>query len=169
MSLIASFYLIEKAKLDLLQSNSLIEVKKGLFTKKIVDNYYPFLEANSVELPTLDYNGYNGSVFLDALDYLEDRHSLKLIDKTFDELSNEIGKNRSLDVHVLSYDFKVAMQGKLNLESFTEDDIQKYIEEIGGDVDLDSAIACKKAIEVLSKNIDAIPNQSYVLICELGQ
>ena len=169
MSFLASFYLIEKTKLDLLQSNSVIEVKKGLFTKKIVDNYYAFLEANSVELPTLNYNDYNGSVFLDALDYLENRHSLKIIDKTFDDISKEIGKNRALAVHVLSYDFKMAIQDKLNLVSITEDDIRKYIEEIGGDVDLDSAIACKKAIEVLSKNIDAIPNQSQVLIFELGQ
>ena len=169
MSIVASFYLIEKSKLSLLKANSHVEVKKGLFTRKIIDNYYSFLKANSVELPSLDYNGYNGSVFLNVLDYLQDKHEVKLIDKAFDEFSNEIGKNRSLDVYVLSYDFKEAMQDKLNPEFFAENDIQKFNNEIGDDDDLDTVIAFKKAIEVLYKNIAAIPNESYVLIFELGQ
>lgn len=169
MSITASFYLIEKSKLGLLKSYSHVEVKKGLFTRKIIDNYYAFLKANSVELPSLDYNGYNGSVFLNVLDYLQDKHGVKLIDKAFDEFSNEIGKNRSLDVCVLSYDFKKAMQGKLNPESLSENAIQKFNKEIGDDDDLDTAIAFIKAIEVLDKNIAAIPNESHVLIFELGQ
>lgn len=54
MSAVASFYLLEKSKLEELVSNAQIIVKKSFFSKKITDNYWDYLTNNSIKLEGLD-------------------------------------------------------------------------------------------------------------------
>lgn len=169
MSFIASFYLIEKSKLDLLVVNSKIEIKKRIFSKKIIDNYLDFLNSNSIELEGLNYKEYNDGVFLDVLYYLEDKHGIKFMNDELEMYSQVISTNRVSDIYLITHQQKESLKNLLTPEKFTENEIHKYNSEFGDDDDFDTAVACKKAIEVLYKNINSIPDASYVLLFQLGQ
>lgn len=164
MSLLASFHVIELPKLQELVSNSILQVKKSLFTKKVIDNYPDYLKANTTELTGFQYKDFNGGVFLNAITYLQELHNINLIDSEYQAISNELSKNRGCSIFLVSN----KNSEHLNPDNFTIAEIQKYNTEFEDDDDYDTALACKEAINVLYENVKAIRGDTQVLIFELG-
>lgn len=165
MSLLASFYLIDRSRLEDLVSNSLVQVKKSLFTKKVIDNYPDYLKANATELNNFQYKDFNSGVFLNVISYLEELHNINLTDPEYQTIANELSKNRELSIFLTTN----KSSEYLNPDNFTIAEIQKYNAEFEDDDDYDTALACKEAINTLCKNVKAIKDNAQLLLFELGQ
>lgn len=164
MSLLASFYLIDRSRLEDLVSNSLVQVKKSLFTKKVIDNYPDYLKANTTELNNFQYKDFNSGVFLNVISYLEELHNINLTDPEYQPIANELTKNRGISIFLISN----KNTEYLNPDNFTITEIQKYNAEFEDDDDYDTALACKEAINTLYKNVKAIKDNNQLLLFELG-
>lgn len=164
MSLLASFYLIDRSRLEDLVSNSLVQVKKSLFTKKVIDNYPDYLKANATELNNFQYKDFNSGVFLNVISYLEELHNINLTDPEYQTIANELSKNRGLSIFLISN----KKSEYLNPDNFTITEIQKYNVEFEDDDDYGTALACKEAINTLYKNVKAIKDNAQLLLFELG-
>jgi hypothetical protein len=83
MSAVASFYLLDIFKLDELNRNAEVVVRKTLFSKKITDHYGDFLANNATELPGFDGSGY---IYGNLLVFLEEEKSIDLTQNEHDDM-----------------------------------------------------------------------------------
>ena len=99
MSAIASFYLIDTSKLDELQRNAEVIVKKSLFSKKVTDTYWDFLANNSTELKSLDGSGY---VYANLFVFLQEQKNIDLTQNEFDDITKGLIEKRGSSHFIFS-------------------------------------------------------------------
>ncbi|MBS1604133.1 MAG: hypothetical protein JST42_15810 [Bacteroidetes bacterium] len=94
MSIVASFFLIDRLLVDQLVENAEVVVVKKLFSKKIIDPYWDLLQTHGTSLPDLDYSGYNGEVFINVLQFLSERRGINLNRSELQAQAEEISRKR---------------------------------------------------------------------------
>jgi len=91
MSAIADFRLIETSKLNDLLNNAEIKVEKKLFGKKLIDNYWNYLNANSMRLKDFNWSGY---IFADLLIFLQEKKGIDLLNGKYNDIVDAIIERR---------------------------------------------------------------------------
>ncbi|PZR28135.1 MAG: hypothetical protein DI538_25130 [Azospira oryzae] len=116
MAAIAAFRRIEVSKLEALRSVAEIKVEKKLFSKKVIDNYWNFLDNNSKRLK--DFNG-SGYVFADLFIFLDEHKGIHLLKGEHENISNEISKKRGNATFLFSFEQKKAYWNGLDSQHFS--------------------------------------------------
>ena len=169
MSLVASFHLIDRSKLPELLDNANVIVKKRFFFKKLIDNYWEFLDKNSLQLETFKYKDYNDGVYLNVLDFLSEKHNIDLTQSKFQNEAKELETKRGVSIFFLTNEHKQKYLTSLNPENFDVTEIHKFNTEFDDDDDPETAIACKEAISSIHKNLKEITDDSELIIFSVGQ
>jgi hypothetical protein len=168
MSLLASFYLIERPLVDRLVENAEVVVVKKWFSKKTIDTYWDLLQAHSSSLPDLEYNGYNGRVFLNVVEFLRERRGIDLSRSELQKEAEEIGRKRGVSTWLLTYAQRLQYEDQLSPEKFDLEELRAFNVESDGDNELDYAVAAQEAIKVIRNNLMAIPDEQHVVLFDLG-
>jgi hypothetical protein len=120
MSAIADFRLIETSKLNELRDNSEIKVEKKLFSEKTIDNYWDYLNSNSVKLNDFGYSGY---VFADLLIFLAEYKGIDLLKSKYDDIADVIVERRQNTTIILTYDQRQAYLDELDANKFSTEEL----------------------------------------------
>src|SRR4249919_2188398 len=103
MSAIADFRIIETSKLNDLRDNAEIKIEKKLFSKKVIDNYWDYLNANSKKLKDFDWSGY---IFANLLIFLVEKKGIDLLKGKYDDIANVIVERRQNSTIIFTFDHK---------------------------------------------------------------
>ena len=165
MSAIASFYLIDTSKLDDLKHHAEIIVKKGLFSKKVTDNYWAYLANNATELKSLDGSGY---VYANLLVFLQEEKNIDLLTNKYDETSKELVDKRGSSHFLFSYQQKNAFLTQLDPSLFSLTEIQKFNQDFSEEGDEETAALTLEAIRLLHDNLSKVKSDNEVLVLIVG-
>lgn len=153
---------------DQLVENAEVVVVKKLFSKKIIDPYWDLLQAHGTSLPDLEYNGYNGEVFINVLQFLSKRRGINLNRSELQAQAEEITRKRGVSTLLLTYAQRLQYNDQLNPERYSLEELLAFNTEFDGTDELDFAVAAQEAIKVIQNNLTAIPNEQHVLLFALG-
>lgn len=165
MSAIACFYLLDTSNLPELRLNAEVIVKKGLFRKKVTDNYWDFLANNATALKSLDGSGY---VYANLLIYLKEEKGIDLLTSQYNELEEELLGKRESSHLFFTNEQKNSYVDKLAIQQFSREEIRKFNEEFSGEADVETAALTLEAIKLLQENLAAINDDSQVLLLIVG-
>jgi len=165
MSAIASFYLLDTSKLDDLKENAEIIVKKSLFSKKLIDNYWEYLANNATELKSLDSSGY---VYANLLVFLQDEKNIDLLTNQYDDTAKELVDKRGSSHFLFTHQQKKSFLPQLDPSLFSLIEIQNFNQEFSEEGDEETASLTLEAINLLHDNLGKVENESQVLLLIVG-
>jgi hypothetical protein len=165
MSAVASFYLINKVQINETVQNAEITVRKSLFWKKTVDNYYNFLEVNATRLPYFDGNGY---VFGNVLPYLEETRGIDFFDSNFTGILQELSDKRGCFHQIITWHHKQEYLEQLKNNAYPLDELEKFNTEFSGEGGIAYAELAASAIKALTGSIEQIGSEDEVLLLIIG-
>ena len=119
MSAIADFRIIETSKLNELRDNAEIKIEKGPFSKKTIDTYWDYLNANSKKLKDFGYSGY---IFADLLIFLTENKDIDLLKSKYDDIANSIVERRQNLTIILTHHHRESYIHKLIADKFSTDE-----------------------------------------------
>ena len=158
MSAVAEFRLIPKKKLnDLLES---AKIKKNWLGKPI-DKYYVFLDSNSKKLKQYNLSGY---YYADLLFYLSEKENIDLMDSEFDNISKSLTQLRGVSSFIFTEQHKEKYYDNLNEKKYSEQELQKFSNELHEEDDQEAGRAIIEALEVLKANILEASEDNVVLL-----
>ncbi|WP_152270727.1 hypothetical protein [Agriterribacter humi] len=165
MSATASFYLLDTSKLDDLKNNAEIIVKKSLFNKKVIDNYWDYLANNATELKSLNGSGY---VYANLLVYLQEEKNIDLLTNQYDDISKELVDKRGSSHFLFTNNQRNSFLTQLDPDLFTLTEIQKFNQEFSEEGDEETARLTLDAIKLLHDNLKSVQNDSQILLLIVG-
>lgn len=165
MSSIASFYLIETSKLNALKQNADIIIKKTLFSKKIVDNYWNFLDKNAIHINDFDGSGY---IYGNVLIFLEEQINDDFLKNEYDDIANYISTKREASLCIFTHKQKELFADILNNNTYSIIELQEFNEEFSEQGDEETAKSAIAAIQLLTENLIKINNDQQVLLLNIG-
>jgi hypothetical protein len=165
MSAVADFRLIETTKLNDLRDNAEVKIEKKLFSKKVIDTYWDYLESNAKKLKDFDYSGY---VFADLLIFLLEKKGIDLLKGKHDDIANAIYEKRQNSMIILTYDHKRSYLDKLNPDNFTLEELIAFNKEFSEDDDPELAKAEVAGIKTLKENLELLSGNSHVVLLTIG-
>ncbi len=165
MSAIAEFRLIEVSKLEELRSVAEIKVEKKLFSKKVIDNYWNFLNNNSKRLKDFNQSGY---VFADLLIFLEENKGIDLFKGEYENIANEIAKKRENTTLVFSFDQKKRYLNDLDPEKFSLAELIEFNKGFSENDDPELAKAELEGIKLLRESLEQLSDNGHVIILSVG-
>jgi hypothetical protein len=165
MSAIANFRLIETSRLNDLRDNAEIKVEKKLFSKKVIDNYWDYLNANSKKLKDFDWSGY---IFADLLIFLEEKKGIDLLKGKYDDIANQIAERRQNSTFILTFDHKQKYLSELSPDKFMVDELIEFNKDFSEQDDPELARAEIEGIKSLKENLELIVDDSHVVILSIG-
>ena len=168
MSVVASFFLIDRPLIDQLVENSGVVVVKKLFSKKTIDRYWDLLQVHGTSLPDLEYRDYNGAVFINVLEFLTERRGIDLNRSELQTQAEEITRKRGETTLLLTYAQRLQYAEQLNPDNFDVEDLLAFNTEFDGTDEFDFAVAAREAIKVIRNNLIAIPDENHLLLFALG-
>jgi hypothetical protein len=165
MSAIASFYLLDKSKLDELIQNAEIIVKKSLFRKSEIDNYWDYLANHAKALKDFHASGY---IIGNVLVYLQEEKGINLLQNEYDDIARELIEKRGSSHILLTHKQKADFVSRLNASNFTLAELQKFNEDFSEEGDEETAIYSLEAIQVLQDNLSEVQNDNQILLLIIG-
>ena len=165
MSAIASFYLLDTSKLDDLKQNAEVIIKKGLFSKKVTDNYWDYLANNATELKSFDGSGY---VYANLLVFLQEEKNIDLLTNQYDEVAKELVDKRGSSHFLFTHKQKDSFLTQLEPDLFSLTEIQKFNQDFSEEGDEEIAALTLDAIKLLHDNLSKVENDKKVLLLIVG-
>jgi hypothetical protein len=165
MSAIASFYLLDTSKLDDLKQNAEVIIKKGLFSKKVTDNYWDYLASNATELKSLDGSGY---VYANLLVLLQEEKNIDLLTNQYDDIAKELVDKRGSSHFLFTNKQKELFLTQLEPDLFSLTEIQKFNQDFSEEGDEETAALTLEAIKLLHDNLGEVDNDNKVLLLIVG-
>ena len=165
MSAIADFRIIETSKLNQLRDNAEIKIEKKLFSKKTIDNYWDFLNANSKRLKDFDSSGY---IFTNLLVFLEEKKGIDLMKSKHDDIADDIIKKRQNGTFILTYDHRQQYLDKLNPDNFTTNELIDFNKEFSEEDDPELAKAEIEGIKALRDSLELLNDDTKVILLSIG-
>jgi hypothetical protein len=165
MSAIASFYLLDKSKLDGLNQNAEVIIKKGLFSKKVTDNFWDYLANNATELKSFDGSGY---VYANLLVFLQEEKNIDLLTNQYDDIAKELVDKRGSSNFLFSYQQRNSFLKQLDPSLFSLTEIQKFNQDFSEEGDEETAALTLEAIKLLYNNLSKVKSDEEVLLLIVG-
>lgn len=166
MSAIAEFRIIETNKLDELKEKSEVKtVKKGLFKKETIDEFWTFLDSNSEKQSDFDWTGY---VFGNLLVFLQENKEINILDSEHDSIANWISEKRGMATIIFTYSHKESYLEKLSSTNFTIEELIEFNKEFSEDSDPEFAKAGLEGVKAISQNLEKLTDNSKVIILTVG-
>lgn len=165
MSAIADFRLIETSKLNELLDNAEIKIEKKLFSKKTIDNYWDYLNANSKKLKDFDWSGY---IFANLLIFLEEKKGVDLLKGKHDDIANSIVDKRQNSTFILTFEHKEKYLTDLSPEKYTIDELVEFNKDFSGDDDPELAKAELEGIKTLRDSLNLLTDDKQVVLLSVG-
>lgn len=164
MSAIAEFKKIKVNKLEELKEVSKIIIKKGLFSKKVIDNYWSFLNENSESIIVFDINGY---VYGNLMVFLEE-NEIDLFNNEFKEISNYLSEQRNSSVFIFTYKQSNEILKKINQTEFSIDDLVNFNIEFSDENEPELAKTQIEALNTLKMSLQKLKNSEEVIILNIA-
>ncbi|MFN4314800.1 MAG: hypothetical protein ACK4E0_10935 [Chitinophagaceae bacterium] len=165
MSAIASFYLLDTSKLDDLKQNAEVSIKKGLFSKKVTDNYWDYLASNATELKRFDGSGY---VYANLLVFLQEEKNIDLLTNQYDDIAKELVAKRGSSHFLFTHKQKGSFLTQLEPNLFSLTEIQKFNLDFSEEADEETAAMTLEAIKLLHDNLSKVEHDNKVLLLIVG-
>jgi hypothetical protein len=165
MSAIADFRLIETSKLNELRDNAEVKIEKTLFSKKTIDTYWDYLNANTSKLKDFGYSGY---VFADLLIFLAENKGIDLLKSKYDDIANSIVEKRQNSTIILTYDHRKAYLDKLTAEKFSTEELIAFNKDFSENDDPELAQAEIEGIKALRDCLDQLTGDNQVVLLSVG-
>jgi hypothetical protein len=165
MSAIADFRLIETSKLNDLRDNAEIKIEKKLFSKKTIDNYWDFLNANSKKLKDFNWSGY---IFANLLVFLEEKKGIDLLKGKHEDIANVIVEKRQNSTFILTYDHRQRYLNDLSPDKFTLDELIEFNKDFSEESDPELAKAEIEGIKALRENLELLTDDKNVILLSVG-
>jgi len=164
MSAIADFRLIETSKLSALRDNAEIKIEKKLFSKKTIDNYWNYLNANSKKLRDFEYSGY---IFANLLSFLETK-GIDLLKSKYDDIADGIVERRQHSAIILTYDHRQAYLHQLNPDSFSLEELIAFNKDFSEEDDPELAKAEIEGIKMIQEGLKELTADNQVVLLNVG-
>ncbi|MFA6463320.1 MAG: hypothetical protein WCT51_04765 [Candidatus Shapirobacteria bacterium] len=165
MSAIADFRLIETSRLNDLRDNAEIKIEKKLFSKKVIDKYWDYLDSISKKIENFDGSGY---IFGNLLVFLEEKKGIDLLKSSYDEIVNSIVEKRQTSAFIFTFDHRQKYLDKLDPDNFTIDELITFNKEFSEDDDMEFAKAEIDAIKLLQDNLKLLTGDNIVILLNVG-
>jgi hypothetical protein len=165
MSAVASFYLLEKSKLEELVSNAQIIAKKSFFSKKITDNYWDYLTNNSIKLEGLDGSGY---IYSNVIVFLQEMKNIDLLGHDMEDVANTLTDKRNSSHFLFSNQQRERFISQLKPSQFSLAELQNFNRDFSEEGDEETAGLALSAIRLLHKNLGQIQTENHVLLLIVG-
>ena len=165
MSAVASFYLLHSSKLDGLKQSAVINVKKSLFSKKIIDNYWDYLTNNATKLTSLDGSGY---IYANLLIFLQEEKNIDLLTNQYEDTAKQLVDKRGSSHFLFTYQQKNSFLPQLNPNLFSLTEMQKFNQDFSEEGDEETAALTLEAIKLLHDNLGKVENDNHVLLLIVG-
>jgi hypothetical protein len=162
MSTIADFKLINKGILEELKKSAEKTIKRSFFRKTVIDNYNLYLENNAVHL---NYFIESGSVLSNLLKFLQ-KKGFDLTNE-YDKVAQEISENRKNMTLLLTFHQKQKYMDQFVPENYTLEEIMEFNKELCDDESADLAKSMLKGLKILKENMEAIPDNDFLLLLSL--
>lgn len=161
MSAIADFRLIETSKLIELLDNAKIKIEKRLFSKKITDNYWDYLNANSKKLKSFGWSGY---IFANLLIFLEEKKGIDLLKGKHDDIANSIVDKRQNSTIILTFDHKQKYLTGLSPDKYTIEELIEFNKDFSEEDDPELAKAEIEGIRTLQDSLSLLTDENQVIL-----
>jgi hypothetical protein len=165
VSAIASFYLLDTSKLDELRQNAEIIVKKSLFSKKVIDNYWAYLSDNAKDLKNFNGSGY---LYGNILVYLQEEKNIDLTQNEYDSIIKELIDKRGSSHFFFTNKQKTAFINQLVPAKYSLAEIQQFNQNFSEEGDEETARLSLEAIQVLHDNLNEVQNDNQILLLIVG-
>lgn len=165
MSSVAEFRLIDVNKLNLLEQAAEIKITKTLFSKKIVDNYYDYLETNTKFLSVFDGTGY---AIVNLFIFLEQEKEIDLLESTYSKIADSISEKRNCSTFILTYDHKSKYFEKLSPENYTLQELIKFNTVFSEENDSELATEQMHGLKVIQESLDILTDLNQVILLSIG-
>lgn len=161
MSAIADFRLVQTSKLNELLDSAEIKIEKKLFSKKTIDNYWNYLDANSKKLGDFNWSGY---IFANLLIFLEEKKGIDLLKGKYDDIANSIVEKRQNSTFIFTYEHKQAYANKLNADHFSVNELIEFNKEFSEESDPQLAEAEIEGIKALRSHLELLADDNQVIL-----
>lgn len=165
MSAVADFRLVETSRLNELSSKAEIKIEKKFFSKKVTDDYWEFLYANSKKLKDFNWSGY---VFADLLEFLVEKKGIDLLKGKYEDIANSISEKRENATFILTYEHRQKYLDQLKPGNFSLDELIAFNKEFSEEDDVELAKAEMEGIRFLRDNLSLLTDDSKVILLSVG-
>jgi hypothetical protein len=165
MSSIATFHLLETAKLPELQENAEVKIQKSLFSKKTVDTYLDWQEANSREVIDFPYSGH---AFATLLPFLEEQKEINLWESEYHEIADDLSQKRGYTALILTYKHRQQYIETLAPELFTPEELLTFNREFAEENDPALVEAELAGIKALRDCLALLQDDKHVILLAIG-
>lgn len=165
MSAIADFRLVQTSKLNELLDSAEIKIEKKLFGKKVVDNYWNYLDANSKKLANFNWSGY---IFANLLIFLEEKKGIDLLKGKYDHIANSIVERRQNSTFIFTHEHKQAYIDKLNPDHFSVDELIEFNVSFSDESAPQLAEAEIEGIKALRDHLQELSDDSQIVLLSVG-
>lgn len=165
MSAIVDFRIIETSKLNELRENAEIKIEKRLFSKKVIDNYWDFLNANTTKLKDFDWSGYT---FNNLLIFLEEKKGVDLLKGKYDDIANEIVEKRQNGTFILTFEHSQKYLDKLNPENYSKKELIDFNKNFSDEDDPELAKAEMEGIKALQDSLSLLKDDTKVVLLTIS-
>jgi len=166
MSALAEFRIIETNRLNDLKDKAEVKiVKRGLFKKEKIDEFWTFLDSNSEKQKDFDWSGY---VFGNLLIFLQENKEINILDSEHESIANWISEKRGISTIIFTYAHKESFLEKLNSINITTDELIEFNKEFSEDSDPEFAKAELEGVKAISENLEKLTDDSKVIILTVG-
>ena len=168
MSQLAVFNLVNVSILSELRNQSPSVVVKKLFSKKIINHYWKYLQDNSTLLYGLDSEDLNGGIFLNIIYYLESKKGIDLQDSLYKEASTEITEKQQSSTLILTIKHKAQFNNTINIDEISADECRSANIEFSGDDSDESVDSFIEGLNVLRDVLNKIQDDDSVIVFTIG-
>jgi len=165
MSAIADFRIIETSRLNELVDNAEIKTVKKFFSKKITDNYWDYLNANSKKLKEFGYSGY---IFANLLIFLTENKGIDLLKSDYDEIANVISEKRQNSTIIFTHSHRQTFLDKLDSDNFNLEELITFNKNFSEDDDPELAKAELEGIRALQESLAQLNGDNQVVLLSVG-
>lgn len=151
MSAIADFRIIDIDKLEALKEAS----------EKLIEDYWNFLDNNSIKLEKFNWSGY---IFADLLIFLQEEKQIDLFTSEFDSMSNWISEKRNTSVMIFTFDHKNTYLDSLELRNFSTTELVAFNKDFSEDDSPELAKAEMDGIKAIRNSLDELKNENKVVL-----
>jgi hypothetical protein len=165
MSAIADFRIIETSKLNQLRDNAEVKIEKKLFSKKVVDNYWDFLDTHTTKLKDFAWSGY---VFNNLFVFLDEKKGVNLLDSQYGDIANDILEKRQTATFILTMEHREQYLDKLSPENFSEKELIDFNKDFSEEDDPELAKAQREGIRALRDSLLLLTDDTKVILLTIG-
>ncbi|MBT1712009.1 hypothetical protein KK062_27450 [Fulvivirgaceae bacterium PWU5] len=165
MSSIATFRLLETAKLPALQANAEIKVQKTWLSKKTIDTYHNWLQANSREV--VDFH-YSGHAFATLLPFLEEQKEINLWESERHDIADDVSQKRGDTTLILTYQHRQQYLDKLAPELVTQGELLAFNKEFAEEGDPALVEAEIAGIKALRDSLALLQDDTHVILLSIA-